>query len=132
MARKDSIADKAFFDELENISRELADRKITLENGVTPAQIDKLVADGRKRLVTIAKHQSSIADEVDAKRKVKDALMGLRKKARAGVKGKFGDDSNEYAAVVPRPVNLATLGAELQVRGARGRASEREGGKDIC
>ena len=92
-------SDAAFVADLENISRELTTRKIKLENGVTAVQIDKVAADIKKRIASIGGLESQLRDQVDAKNKAKKTGKSLVVKARQGVAGKFGTDSDEYAAL---------------------------------
>ena len=99
MPKSKSAAAVAVFAELDSIADELEGRKIKLDNGATPAAIRKEVEAGRKHLKTIAGLEKQLGDAVDAKDKVLATLVALRKKARQGVRGKFGDDSDAYAAV---------------------------------
>ncbi len=98
-------SDAAFVAELETVSRELTARKIKLENGVTAAQIDKVVTEFKNRVATIGGLQTQVHDEVDKKKAAKKLGTSLVVKARQGAAGKFGTDSDEYAALGGKKVS---------------------------
>ena len=94
-----NAADTDLVVDLSAIATQVLSRNLKLANGLTAADISAKVDATQKKLKAIEVQKAMLKTLVDEKNALRKELLALRKRARAGVAGVYGDDSAEYQAV---------------------------------